>query len=72
MASHKALKSVVRSLAESFTSLMNYAGDDYVMGHVVYAAWSSGSTGFQVDLLSGATDSSPLLVPEVRTRWHAV
>lgn len=38
MPSHKTLKSVVRGLAESFTSLMNYWGDDYVMGHVVYAA----------------------------------
>src|SRR5262245_46278577 len=66
MPSHKALNSVVTSLAQSFTSLMNYYGDDYVMGHVVSAAWSSGSTGFHVDLLSGATDSSPLLVPQVR------
>jgi hypothetical protein len=66
MASHKTLKSVVTSLAQSFTSLMNYGGGDYVMGHIVYAAWSTGSTGLRVDLLSGATDSSPLLVPEVR------
>src|SRR5213593_3169822 len=66
MASHKTLKCVVRSLAESFTSLMNYGADDYVIGHVVYAAWSTGSMGFRVDLLSGATDSSPLLVPQVR------
>ena len=66
MASHKTLASVVTSLAQSFTSLMNYQGDDYVMGHIVHAAWSSGSTRFRVDLLSGATDSSPLLVPLVR------
>jgi hypothetical protein len=66
VASHKTLKSVVTSFAQSFTSLMNYGGDDYVMGHIVYAAWSTGSTGFRLDLLSGATDSSPLLVPEVR------
>ena len=65
--SHKALNSVVRSLERSFTSLMNYYGDDYVMGHVASAAWSSGSSFFHVDLLSGATDSSPLLVPQVRT-----
>ena len=66
MASHKTLKSVVRSLAESFTSLMNYRDDDYVMGHVVQAAWLTGATEFRVDLLTGATDSSPLLVPHVR------
>ena len=28
------MKSVVRSVAESFASLMNYRGDDYVMGHL--------------------------------------
>jgi hypothetical protein len=66
MASHKTLKSVVRGLAESFTSLMNYVADDYVMGHVVYAAWASGATGFRVNLLTGATDPSPLLVWQVR------
>jgi hypothetical protein len=66
MPSRKTLKSVVASLAHSFTSLMNYRGDDYVMGHIVHAAWSTGSTRFHVDLLSGATVASPLLVPEVR------
>jgi len=66
MPSHKRLKSVVASLAQSFTSLMNYRGDDYVMGHIVHAAWSTGATRLRVDLRSGATDPSPLLVPEVR------
>jgi hypothetical protein len=66
MATHKTLKSVVRNLAESFISLMNYRGDDYVLGHVVFAAWQSGGTGFRADLLTGAVDVSPLLVPTVR------
>jgi hypothetical protein len=66
MATHKTLKSVVRNMAESFTSLMNYQGDDYVMGHVVFAAWQTGATEFRLDLLTGATDSSLLLVPHVR------
>ena len=66
MPSHKTLKSVVASLAQSFTSLMNYRGDDYVMGHIVHAAWSTGATRLRVDLLSGSTDASALLVPEVR------
>lgn len=66
MASHKALKSVVRSQAESFTSLMNYHGDDYVMGHIILAAWHTGATSLRVHLLTGDTDSSPLLTPEVR------
>ncbi len=66
MPSYKTLKSVVTSFAESFTSSMNYSGDDYVMGHIVLAAWSTGSTRLRVDLVNGATDNSPLLVPEVR------
>lgn len=66
MPSRKTLKSVVASLAQSFTSLMNYVGDDYVMGHIVCAAWATGSTRLRVDLLSGATDGSSLWVPEVR------
>lgn len=66
MATHKTLKSVVRNVVESFTSLMNYRGDDYVMGHVVRAAWLTEAKQFRVDLLTGATDTSPLLVPHVR------
>ena len=66
MATHKTLESVVRSVAESFVSFMNYRGDDYVMGHVVRAAWQTNATEFRVDLLTGATDASPLLVPHVR------
>ncbi len=66
MASHKTLASVVTSFAQSFTSLMNWRGDDFIMGHVVRAAWSTGATQLRVDLLSGGTDPSPLLVPDVR------
>lgn len=67
MTSRKPLKSVVTSLAQSFTSLMNYSGDDYVLGHIVRAAWSTGATRLRVDLLRGAIDPSPLLLPEVRS-----
>jgi hypothetical protein len=66
VASHKTLKSVVRSIAESFVSLMNYGGDDYVMGHIVLAAWVTGARELRVDLLTGFSDSSPLLVREVK------
>lgn len=47
MSSHKALKSVVRSVADSFTSLMNYSGDDYVMGHLLNAACAA-ATGLVI------------------------
>ena len=62
MPSHKTLKSVVRSLAESYTSLMNHWYDDYVMGHIVWAAWQSGATSMRADLLSRRIDPSPLWV----------
>ena len=66
MPSHKALKGVVRNIVELFTSLMNYRGGDYVMGHIVSAAWSTGATELHVDLLTGETAPSPLLVPPVQ------
>lgn len=65
MPSHKTLKSVARSVAESFASLMNYRDDDYVLGHIVYAAWSTGATRLRVDLLDGTVESSGLLTEPV-------
>ncbi len=65
MPSHKVLVSVVRGVAESFTSLMNYANSDYVMGHLVRAAWDTGATEIQVDLLTGRVSASPLAVVPV-------
>ncbi len=62
MASHKKLQSVSRSVADSFTSLMNYVGDDYVMGHLLKAARSSGASRLDVDLLSGVATPKSLLV----------
>jgi hypothetical protein len=35
MARYKVLKSVAHNIGHSFTSLMNYADDDYVMGHIL-------------------------------------
>lgn len=63
--SHKVLKSVVRSVADQFTSLMNYADDDYVMGHLLTAARSSGERTLSVDLLTGEAEPPALLVPPV-------
>ena len=56
---------MVTSVAQSFTSLMNYRANDYVMGHVVYAAWQTGGRELRVDLLTGVVEPSPLFVPEV-------
>lgn len=65
MPSHKVLKSVVVSVAGSFTSLMNYSDGDYVMGHLVRAVWASGDPELHVDLLSGHASPEPLLVKPV-------
>jgi hypothetical protein len=61
MATHKVLKSVVRSVADSFTSLMNYAGGDYVMGHVLTAARATGKNRLDVDLLTGVATPEELV-----------
>lgn len=53
VAKHKALQSVVNSFVASFTSLMNYSGNDYVMGHILTAARETGKARLDVDLLSG-------------------
>jgi hypothetical protein len=66
MASHKVLKSVTRSVADSFTSLMNYRGDDYVMGHLLTAARSSGSPALHVDFLTGSATPEVLLTSPVK------
>lgn len=65
MASHKALKGVSRSVADSFTSLMNYAANDYVMGHLLKAARMTGLMRLEVDLLSGVASPAGLLVRPV-------
>ncbi len=53
MAKHKTLQSVVNSFADSFTSLMNYSNNDYVMGHILTAARETGKTRLDVDVLTG-------------------
>ena len=65
MASHKKLQSVSRSIADSFTSLMNYSANDYVMGHLLKAARTSGMSRLDVDLLSGIASPNGLLVKPV-------
>lgn len=54
MPRRKVLKSVVRSVADSFVSNMNYRDGDYVMGHLLNAAIASGETTLRVNLVTGA------------------
>src|SRR5262249_5356522 len=65
MPKHKTLKSVARSIADQFTSLMNYAGDDYVMGHLVNAARAFHRSTLNVNWITGRADPPDLLVPAV-------
>ncbi len=65
MASHKKLQSVSRSIADSFTSLMNYSANDYVMGHLLKAARTTGMSRLDVDLLSGIASPKALLLKPV-------
>ena len=65
MPRHKVLKSVARSVADSFTSLMNYSGDDYIMGHLLNAARVSGHNELRVNLLTGESSPHELLTPPV-------
>ena len=53
MAKCKVLKSIAHNHAHSFTSLMNYRGGDYVMGHLLRYARQSGVHSWRVDILSG-------------------
>jgi hypothetical protein len=66
VARRKVLKSVARSIADSFTSLMNWGSNDYVMGHILNAARQSGRSTLEVDLLSAQTSPEELLTPPVR------
>lgn len=61
MARYKVLKSVTHSMAHSFTSLMNYAEDDYVMGHLLREARETHRATLRVDLLTGVASPSELL-----------
>lgn len=61
MPSYKALRGVTHNIGHSFTSLMNYSGGDYVMGHVLRFARLSGSNTLTIDLVSGQGGPPELL-----------
>ena len=65
MARYKVLRGVANSLAHSFTSLMNYVGNDYVMGHLLRGARNTGEATLTVDVLTGAASPPALLSREV-------
>jgi hypothetical protein len=65
MARYKVLKSVAHSFGHSFTSLMNYRGDDYVMGHLLRRAQEVDEDTLRVDILARKAEPRSLLVKDV-------
>jgi hypothetical protein len=65
MASRKVLKSVSHNLVHSFTSLMNYGFNDYVMGHLLTAARKTESNTLLIDLVNQMSSPVELLTPFV-------
>lgn len=57
----KVLKGVAHNIGSSFTSLMNFAGDDYSMGHILRFARESGANTLTINLLTGEGSPSSLL-----------
>jgi hypothetical protein len=49
----KVLKGVAHNIGSSFTSLMNFTGDDYSMGHILRFARESSSNTLTINLLTG-------------------
>ena len=61
MARFKVLGSVAHNFGHSFTSLMNYRDDDYVMGHLVERCVQTGAPELSVDVLAGSAAPPELL-----------
>ena len=75
MARYKVLKGVADNIGHSFTSLMNYAGDDYVMGHILRFARRTGRDTLTIDFVKREAGPPELLaepisdVPARYTDW---
>ena len=65
MARYKVLKSVAHNIGHSFTSLMNYADDDYVMGHIQRFARSTGRDALTLDFARREAGPPELLAPPI-------
>ena len=62
MARYKVLKSVAHNIGHSFTSLMNYADDDYVMSHILRFARNTGRDTLTLDFVRREAGPPELLV----------
>lgn len=61
MPRYKVLKGVAHNIGHSFTSLMNYAQDDYSMGHILRFARETGLDELTIDFVTGKGQPSALL-----------
>ncbi len=72
MPRYKVLKGVAHNIGHSFASSMNYATDDYTMGHILRLARESGKDTLIIDFTTGVGTPSELLqepISEVPPRY---
>ncbi len=65
MPRYRVLKGVAHNVGHSFTSLMNYAGDDYVMGHILRFARRSNRDTLDIDFVTGEAGPAELLATPI-------
>jgi hypothetical protein len=65
MPRYRVLRSVAHNIGHSFTSLMNYAHDDYVMGHILRLARLTGKETLTIDFVEGAAGPPELLADPI-------
>src|SRR2546425_10076739 len=63
---YKAIRSAVHNFGHSFTSTLNYVGDDHVMTHLLRAAVRLGKNQLRVNLLSGTVEPDGFVNSDVR------
>jgi hypothetical protein len=61
MPSHKTLKSIAHNFGHSFTSLMNYHTDDYVLGHILKQARLTGHSRLFIDIKNKLVEPNDLI-----------
>ena len=72
MPGYKVLKGVAHNVGHSFTSLMNYADDDYTMGYILRFARDAGNVcQVSIEALAGRLNLSGLLIYEAKSRQQS-
>jgi len=73
MPRYKVLRGVAHNIGHSFTGLMNYADDDYTMGHILRFARETGLDKLTIDFVTGMGQPAGLLREPISAvpRWYA-